>query len=210
MCGEIKTIKSKPRIHLRFYLAYKLLNSLFLGVSLGTIFTIYTPLSPKIYSIGGIALAFGAWCLTFFYTKILKEKPYKVILLGIELIPFFYILAFLAFPHTFLGAILVYILYQITFIFGDYLGRAETLIFSKRRILSALDKRKQIGYLLGLGIAFLFYAFLESQNIMQKEVQIYKIHFLLFLLQCCVFFTIFYAFKKRKNVRFKSRLSQSF
>ncbi|MCI5968142.1 hypothetical protein [Helicobacter sp.] len=187
-------------IHLRFYLLYKLLNSLFLGCSLGSVFIIYAPLNPKIYSLGGIALALGAWILTFFYTKILKEKPYKAILLGIELIPFCYILAYLLFPNTFFGALLVYCLYQITFIFGDYLGRAETLIFVKKSVLSWLDKRKQIGYLIGLGMAFVFYAILDSNNTTQKESQIYLMHFLLFLLQCGVFFTLFYAFTKRKNV----------
>lgn len=74
-------------IHLRFYLLYKLLNALFLGCSLGSVFIIYAPLNPKIYSIGGITLALGAWILTFL-RKNPKEKPYKVILLGIELIPF--------------------------------------------------------------------------------------------------------------------------
>ena len=187
-------------IHLRFYLWYKLLNALFLGCSLGSVFIIYSPLSPKVYSIGGITLAFGAWILTFFYAKILKERPYKTILLGIELIPFCYILAYLLFPNTFFGALLVYCLYQITFIFGDYLGRAETLIFAKKFVLSSLDKYKQIGYLLGLGIAFVFYEILDSYNITQKESQIYSMHFLLFLLQCGIFFMLCYAFTKRRNV----------
>lgn len=186
-------------IHLRFYCTYKLLNSLFLGVSLGTIFIIYAPLSPKTYSIGGISLALGAFILTLFYTKILQTKPYKRILLGLEVVPFGYILAYLLFPNTFFGAIMIYALYQITFIFGDYLGRAETLIFSRKVILSALDKHKQIGYLLGLGIAFVFYTILESFGIEQKEAQVYSIHFLLLLLQCAVFLTLFYSFKKTKG-----------
>ena len=185
-------------IHLRFYLWYKLLNALFLGCSLGTIFIIYTPLSPKTFSIGGIALALGAWILTFFYKQILREKPYKAILLGIECIPFCYIFAYLLFPNTFFGALLIYALYQITFIFGDYLGRAETLIFKNRLVLSWLDKRKQIGYLLGLGIAFVFYTALESLGITQKESQIYYIHFVLLLLQCAIFFTLICAFKRDK------------
>lgn len=184
-------------IHLRFYCTYKLLNSLFLGVSLGTIFIIYAPLSPKTYSIGGISLALGAFILTLFYTKILQTKPYKRILLGLEVVPFGYILAYLLFPNTFFGAIMIYALYQITFIFGDYLGRAETLIFSRKVILSALDKHKQIGYLLGLGIAFVFYTILESFGIEQKEAQVYSIHFLLLLLQCAVFLTLFYSLKRK-------------
>lgn len=184
-------------IHLRFYCTYKLLNSIFLGVSLGTIFIIYAPLSPKTYSIGGISLALGAFILTLFYTKILQTKPYKRILLGLEVVPFGYILAYLLFPNTFFGAIMIYALYQITFIFGDYLGRAETLIFSRKVILSALDKHKQIGYLLGLGIAFVFYTILESFGIEQKESQVYSIHFLLLLLQCAVFLTLFYSLKRK-------------
>lgn len=185
-----------PKIHLRFYLAYKLLNSLFLGASLGTIFIIYTPLNPKVYSIGGIALALGAWILTFFYTKILQVKPYCTILLCLEVVPFLYLFAYLLFPNTLFGALLIYTLYQITFIFGDYLGRAETLIFTHKTILSKLDKRKQLGYLLGLLIAFCFYGILEFFGILQKELQIYYIHFLLLLLQCTLFLTLVCAFKK--------------
>ena len=36
---------------------YKFFNSLFLGVSLGSVFTIYEPLDPKLFSAGGIFLA---------------------------------------------------------------------------------------------------------------------------------------------------------
>lgn len=185
-----------PKIHLRFYLVYKLLNSLFLGVSLGTIFIIYAPLNPKVYSIGGIALALCAWILTFFYARILQIKPYCTILLCLEIVPFLYLFAYLLFPDTLFGALLIYTLYQITFIFGDYLGRAETLIFAHKTILSKLDKRKQLGYILGLGIAFCFYGILEIFGILDKKTQIYYIHFLLVLLQCAVFFTLFCAFKK--------------
>ena len=198
LVAESNIVGKMHTIHLRFYLWYKLLNAVFLGCSLGTIFIIYAPLNPKIFSIGGIALAIGAWILTLFYTKILKEKPYKAILIGIECIPFCYILAFLLFPNTFFGAIIIYTLYQITFIFGDYLGRAETLIFKHKHILSWLDKLKQIGYLLGLGIAFIFYTILEFFEISQKEAQIYYIHFVLLLLQCAIFFTLICAFKRNK------------
>lgn len=197
------------QINLRFYLSYKLLNSLFLGVSLGTIFVIYTPLSPKTYSIGGIALALGAFVLTLFYTKILQTKPYKRILLGLEIVPFGYIVAYLVFPNTLFGAIVIYTLYQITFIFGDYLGRAETLIIKRKIILSWLDKYKQIGYILGLILAFVFYAILEFFGISQKESQIYRIHFLLLLLQCAVFLTLVYSFKKIRGNNGITRLKGS-
>lgn len=186
----------KIMIALKPYLFYKLLNSLFLGSSLGTIFVIYMPLSPKTYSIGGIFLALGAWIVSLFYAQLLHKKPYKIILLGLEILPFLYLLAYLLLPNTFFGALLIYTLYQLGFIFGDYLGRTETLIFKKRFYLSKLDRNKQIGYLLGLGIAFIFYNVLDFMQITQKEAQVYAIHFLLLLLQFIVFFTLFYAFKK--------------
>lgn len=186
-------------IALRLYLTYKLLNSIFLGVSLGTIFTIYAPLNPKIYSLGGIALALGAFILSLFYSKLLNLKPYKKILLGLEILPFFYLFAYLLFPNTFFGALIVYTLYQIGFIFGDYLGRTETLLLPRKTILSHLDKRKQIGYLLGLVITFIFYTILEFFGILQKESQIYAIHFLLLLLQCAVFLTLFSAFRQTRT-----------
>ena len=39
------------------FIIYKWFNSLFLGVSIGSVFTIYEPLEPSVYSLGGIALA---------------------------------------------------------------------------------------------------------------------------------------------------------
>ncbi len=182
----------------KHYLHYKLLNSLFLGCSLGTIFVIYAPIPPKVYSIGGIALSLGAWILTLFYAQILKQSSYKIVLLGLEVIPFFYLLAYLFFPNSLFGALIIYTLYQITFIFGDYTNRAETLIFSHKPLLSALDSRKQIGYLLGLGVAFVFYMILEYNGITKKEAQVYCMHFLLLLLQCVIFITLLCAFRKSR------------
>ncbi|WP_286031086.1 hypothetical protein [Helicobacter pullorum] len=177
------------------YLSYKFLNSLFGSASLGTIFTIYAILPPKTFSIGGITLALGAWILTFFYTQLLKTKPYKIILLMIEILPFCYLAAYLLFPNTFYGAILIYALYQIGFIFGDYLSRNETLIFHAKDYLSKIDKARQIGYLSGLSLAFIFYFILEKFGIDSKEAQIYNIHFLLLLLQCLVILTLILSFK---------------
>lgn len=180
---------------LRNYLIYKFLNSLFGGVALGTIFTIYALLPPKTFSIGGIILALGAWILSFFYTQLLQTKPYKIILTFMEILPFAYLLSYLLFPQTFYGALLVYGLYQIGFIFGDYLVRNETLIFHSKSFLSKIDKTRQIGYLGGLVLSFVFYFGLEQFGILLKESQVYYIHFLLLLLQCLVFITLIFSFK---------------
>ncbi len=180
---------------LKNYLIYKFLNSLFGGVSLGTIFTIYALLPPKTFSIGGIILALGAWIVSFFYTQLLKTKPYKIILTFIEILPFCYLLSYLLFPQTFYGALLVYGLYQISFIFGDYLTRNETLIFHPKSFLAKIDKTRQIGYLSGLFVGFAFYLLLEHFGILLKESQVYHLHFLLLLLQCFVFISLIFSFK---------------
>lgn len=184
-----------------FYYLYKFSNSLFGGIALGTIFVIYTPLPVKTYSIGGILLALGAFLLTLFYTKLIQAKPYKKILVFVEILPFLYVLAFLFFPNTFKGAILVYVLYQFSFVFGDYLMRSETLIFNQKRILAHFDKLKQIGYLVGLFLAFCFYSILEFLEIKDKILQVYYLHFALLLIQCFVFTALIISLnpKERKN-----------
>ncbi|MDE5603269.1 MAG: hypothetical protein K2I71_05055, partial [Helicobacter sp.] len=98
-------------------------------------------------------------------------------------------------PHTFYGSLFIYGIYQISFIFGDYLVRSETLIFSQKTLLSSFDKYKQIGYLSGLVIAFIFYSVLESFSIEDKQAQVYNIHFLLLLLQGSVFIALCFALK---------------
>ena len=56
----------------REFIKYKLINSLFLGISVGSIFTIYTPLEPSIYSIGGILLALAMLFTAKLYSKIIN------------------------------------------------------------------------------------------------------------------------------------------
>ncbi|MDE5602592.1 MAG: hypothetical protein K2I71_01525, partial [Helicobacter sp.] len=83
-------MQTQQEFSLKAYLAYKFLNSLFVGTALGTIFTIYALIPPKVYSLGGISLSIGAWLLTFLYVKLISIKPYKKILLFIEILPFCY------------------------------------------------------------------------------------------------------------------------
>ena len=88
----------------------------------------------------------------------------------IEILPFCYLAAYLLFSNTFYGAILIYALYQIGFIFGDYLSRNETLIFHTKDYLSKIDKTRQIGYLSGLSLAFIFYFILEKFKSWAKKL----------------------------------------
>ena len=48
-----------PAIRPAAFIRYKFLNSLFLGLSVGAVFVLYTPLSPAVFSAGGIGLALG-------------------------------------------------------------------------------------------------------------------------------------------------------
>lgn len=178
-------------IKLKSYILYKALNSAFLGLSLGSVFSIYAPLPPETYSIGGIILAFGAWVLALFYSRILNANSYKKILICIEIIPFCFVLCYLFSPDSMASALIIYCLYQITFIFGGYLGRAETLIFKHKKIISKLDIAKQIGYLAGLGAAFVFYQFLDfALNLKEQKEQIYALHFALLFTQSIIFLVL--------------------
>jgi len=47
----------KYNIKMVEFVKYKFTNSMFTGLSIGAIFTIYKPLSPIVFSIGGIVLA---------------------------------------------------------------------------------------------------------------------------------------------------------
>jgi hypothetical protein len=149
----------------KWFIRYKFLNSLFLGVSVGTIFTLYTPLNPSIYSIGGIVLAIGMLFVARIYHHILNTLWFFRISLFIELVLLLAILYFLFNQYNYQTALIIYIGYQITFIFGSYLIRVETLLLKTDSLLTKLDTAKQLGYLLGMGISYIFYKIIAHYNI---------------------------------------------
>ena len=63
----------------KWFLTYKLFNSTFTGLSVGILFTIYNPLDPEIYSLGGIILASAMLILAKFYEKLLNIKSFYLI-----------------------------------------------------------------------------------------------------------------------------------
>ena len=127
------------RINNRNFIRYKFLNSLFLGTSIGIIFTIYEPLEPDVYSIGGIILAISMLLVATQYSRILNITYFYRISLFVELIILSVIIAFLLFSFNYQIALTVYIGYQITFMFGSYLVRGETLLLKKDRILTFME-----------------------------------------------------------------------
>jgi len=188
----------KPAINTREFLKYKLLNSMFLGLSVGSIFVLYTPLMPSIYSIGGVLLALSMLVVAKFYYKILNIHYFYKISLFIELILLSVLVYFLLFSYSYITALIIYIGYQITFVFGSYLVRAETLFLKKTKFLEYVDVAKQKGYLLGMVFSYFFYTFLEKFfEIHDKQVQVYNIHFLLVCVEVMIIYYLTHSFRTR-------------
>ena len=181
----------------REFINYKFYNSLSLGVSVGSIFTIYAPLQPSIYSIGGILLALTMLIIAKFYSKILNIEYFYKISFFVEFTMLFIILLFLISSFSYSTALLIYIGYQITFSFGSYLVRAETLLLKRSNILTFLDVAKQKGYLGGMFLSFIFYKILEYIfQITSNQEQIYLLHYLLLLVELLVIYKLFKSFSK--------------
>jgi|TARA_B110000116_G_scaffold261096_1_gene264892 hypothetical protein len=188
------------RINNRNFIRYKFLNSLFLGTSIGIIFTIYEPLEPDVYSIGGIILAISMLLVATQYSRILNITYFYRISLFVELIILSVIIAFLLFSFNYQIALTVYIGYQITFMFGSYLVRGETLLLKKDRILTLVDVAKQFGYLSGLGASYLFYNIIEYQfNIIDNQTQVFYIHYFLLIIELFVVAFLIKSFDQHKH-----------
>jgi hypothetical protein len=179
-----------------WFIRYKFLNSLFLGLSVGTIFILYTPLEPSIYSLGGVLLALGMLFVSRLYHTILNAKWFFRISLFVEVILLLAMCYFLSFAYTYQTALTLYIGYQITFIFGSYLVRAETLLLRTDTLLTTLDTAKQLGYLLGMGVSYIFYKIIAYYGITNHQDQVYDLHFLLIGIEIVVIFFIFKSFKR--------------
>lgn len=181
----------------REFLKYKFLNSLFLGLSVGSIFTIYSPLEPSIFSIGGIVLALGMLFIAKLYHKILNIHYFYKISLLVEVTLLTVIAYFLLFSLNYTTALIFYIGYQVTFLFGSYLVRAETIFLDRTALLSMVDVVKQKGYLVGLLLSYLFYQFLEKLLLLSEHTQqVYNIHIVLFILEIFIIFYLIKSFRK--------------
>lgn len=188
---------SNLNLNQRAFIIYKWFNSLFLGVSIGSVFTIYEPLDPSVYSLGGIFLALVMIIVAKYYHKILNAYYFFRISILVELIVLAMLVCFLIFSYSYQTALFIYIGYQITFVFGSYLVRAETLVFNDNEVLTKIDMAKQIGYLVGMAISYLFYKGLEYYElILDKQEQVYNIHFILVAIELSVLYFLIRAFTK--------------
>ena len=182
----------------KWFLTYKLFNSAFTGLSVGILFTIYNPLDPEIYSLGGIILASAMLVLAKFYEKLLNIKSFYFISVLVEACMLITVLVFLILKYSLVSALIIYILYQFTFIFGGYLVRAETLVAQNKELLAKIDINKQIGYLLGLAFSYLIYKVLENSfNMSETKDQIIVLHYILLALQFSILAFLLLSFDKK-------------
>jgi hypothetical protein len=87
--------------------------------------------------------------------------------------------------------------YQLTFIFGGYLVRAETLVAKDKELLGKIDVNKQIGYLVGLAASYFFYKALEyGFEITDSKIQIGILHYFLISLQALIVFLLIASFTR--------------
>lgn len=181
----------------RNFLLYKLLNSLFTGLSVGILFSIYEPLKPIVYSVGGMVLALAMLVIANFYEKLLNIKSFYKITMLVELVMLFTIAVFMVMGYGLYSALLIYCGYQLTFIFGGYLVRAETLVASKKELLKRIDISKQLGYLVGMGLSSLYYLGVEYFFSMEDpKEQITLLHYFLIVLQSTIIVLVISSFKK--------------
>ena len=189
---------SNLNINQSIFILYKWFNSLFLGISIGSVFTIYEPLEPSVYSLGGITLAAAMIIVAKFYHKILNVYYFFRLSLAVELIVMLMLIAFLIFSYSYQTALLIYIGYQITFVFGSYLVRAETLVFKEDHVLTKIDMAKQIGYLVGMAVSYAFYKGVEYFKLLSdKQDQVYYIHFILVAIELIVITLLWKAFNDK-------------
>lgn len=184
------------------YLKYKFFNSLFLGVSVGSYITIYSPLDIKTFSIGGIFLAVAMIVIAKYYNKIININYFKKISITVEYCILISLLILLIFSYSYAISLAIYIIYQITFSFGSYLVRTETMLFNEKKIISKLDVIKQQGTLIGMGFSFVFYKLIENYLLIDdNETQVYYVHFVLVIVQLItiVFLTNSFIVRKHQN-----------
>lgn len=188
------------QIRTREFILYKTINSLFSGISLGSIFILYQPLPPVVFSIGGIVLSVATLLVSLLYKKLLNIKWFFIISLFIEVLLLAVIIAYLLLGLDFIMALTVYCVYEVSFIFGSYLVRAESMFLSESGKLTRLDSMKQVGYLLGMGMSSLFFWYHAN---LKPIDQVYILHYSLLFIQSTVVLLIVLSFKATYNEKSK-------
>ncbi|MEF3191657.1 MAG: hypothetical protein K6347_03775 [Campylobacterales bacterium] len=186
----------RVRLVFRPYVSYKFLNSFVTGVVGTSVFSIYGSLPPITFSVGGVALALGLMLIAWLYPRIATLSWFYRINLSVEVVMLFLFGWYLLFKTTQITPLLIYVGYQLTFVFGGYLVRIETLAARKVWLLGVIDRVKQTGYLAGLFASFLFYLGSEKMGITSSNEQLHALYAMLLVLQLFVVLTLIASFKR--------------
>ncbi|MDD5717400.1 MAG: hypothetical protein PHW64_06310 [Sulfuricurvum sp.] len=186
------------KLSYRPYIRYKFFNALFTGVVGGSVFTIYSSLPPSTFSIGGIVLAMGMMGMAMIYHRLMHLEYFFRLTLISEIIMLAMVGYYLLFSANAISALLVYSAYQLSFIFGGYLVRAETHFARRARLMGWIDVAKQQGSLTGLALSYAFYKLLEHFGIFSSPEQVYRLHFLLFPLEIIIIVTLLLSFGRKR------------
>ncbi|EED35953.1 conserved hypothetical protein [Luminiphilus syltensis NOR5-1B] len=131
------------------------------------------------------------------YSRILNAFWFFRLSLAVELVTAAGVIGVLAFSLTPALALFVYMGYQITFAFGSYLVRCETLLIPEQARLTQLDVAKQAGYLVGLGCAWGGYLAMEHYfSIADKLAQVRLMHYPLLLVEITTVLLLILAFSR--------------
>jgi len=202
-------VQTHPALRPGRFIQYKFLNSLFLGLSVGAVFVLYTPLSPAVFSAGGIGLAIGTLVVATQYRRILAARWFFHLSLLVELVTLSGVVAVLAFPVELPLALFVYIGYQLTFSLGNYLVRCETLLMVSVDQLRKLDVAKQAGYLLGMGAAWAIYSWLAASAHMEDRTeQVVALHWVLVVVEILVIAALWRSFDRHRLLQENSLLTR--
>ena len=180
-----------------WFLAYKFFNSLFLGLSIGAVFTLYEPLSPATFSAGGVGLALATMVIATQYHRIFDPWWFFRLSMGVEVVILLGVIGVLIYPIEQPLALFIYLGYQVTFALGSYLVRCETLLVVEQRRLTQLDVTKQIAYLIGMGASWAAYLMMENHfAVVDKAAQVVAIHGPLLVVEAAVIACLVLAFSR--------------
>jgi len=91
--------------------------------------------------------------------------------------------------------LIIYAAYQLSFMFGGYLARAETYFARKVSIMGWIDVAKQQGYLAGLTLSYFFYKGCEHYAMTDAKTQVYALHFPLLVIEVLVIVLLVRGFR---------------
>ena len=77
----------------------------------------------------------------------------------------------------------------------------QQLHLESKELLGKIDVNKQLGYLIGLGLSFVFYKILElGYDISDSQIQIIILHYFLISLQILIIILLLNSFKFKQHI----------